>query len=590
MTASIKEYCRAATVGDVTLSGLSTPVDGLTLVANDRVLVRVQDDPTENGIWLAASGAWTRAADFDATGEAVGGALVSVRSGSTAKGSVWRLAGSGTPVIGTDEIEFEPAIFGSLMGQDELNGQFLDIMRFIPYGRRADIIDGTSYSGAFDASPYVNVALQEAAVTGRVLRLHQGYGHMVIEDNLLVPVGRNGLTGMIGGDWTLSKFFFDGTGVDKGIFLDGGVSTGVNAEYGGTLQGFRVECRSGAKRAVTISNINHPRLVRLWLRDAEESALVLYDTIEARIDHVSVSGSGDADHPQVDIGTEAAFNDTTLLAHQLRIGAGHEGCVAGIDINKLNGGTFEVCAVESTGVPVRIGNASDAAVGVGKLTFINQNIENPTTCYYEVGQGLSGDAYVNELSLLNCINYLSGATGIASGMKAKRTVSLRAQGTYFGLNAAGGAHFNLEGTANIGAEIGGSRAATGGSHPWVLENGTQRFDAGPRGPWLQDYPRPCRYGSATISGTAGAGLIETAGGLNELYRPSNGSATTMTTLTYGGVSGPVIGLRATNGNTTLQHQSSFLLDGFKLLGAANVTMVQDKEYRFRYDAGMWREF
>ena len=41
-------------------------VDGVTTIANDRVLVISQTDPIENGIYLAKVGAWTRATDFPA--------------------------------------------------------------------------------------------------------------------------------------------------------------------------------------------------------------------------------------------------------------------------------------------------------------------------------------------------------------------------------------------------------------------------------------------------------------------------------------------------------------------------------------------
>jgi hypothetical protein len=49
---------------DVTLSGLQT-WGSITLVAGNRVLVKDQSDFTENGIWVVASGAWTRPSDFN---------------------------------------------------------------------------------------------------------------------------------------------------------------------------------------------------------------------------------------------------------------------------------------------------------------------------------------------------------------------------------------------------------------------------------------------------------------------------------------------------------------------------------------------
>ncbi len=52
----------AATTENVTLSGEQT-IDGVDLEAGDRVLVKDQADGAENGVYVAALGAWSRAAD-----------------------------------------------------------------------------------------------------------------------------------------------------------------------------------------------------------------------------------------------------------------------------------------------------------------------------------------------------------------------------------------------------------------------------------------------------------------------------------------------------------------------------------------------
>src|SRR6202043_2288378 len=59
-----KAAVRAATTGPVILSSLQI-IDGVTLVDGDRVLVKDQIIAAEDGIYLARSGAWERAADGD---------------------------------------------------------------------------------------------------------------------------------------------------------------------------------------------------------------------------------------------------------------------------------------------------------------------------------------------------------------------------------------------------------------------------------------------------------------------------------------------------------------------------------------------
>ena len=65
-----KASVRAATTANITLSGAQT-VDGVALVAGDRVLVKDQSTQSQNGIFLVASGAWTRAVDADSWNELV---------------------------------------------------------------------------------------------------------------------------------------------------------------------------------------------------------------------------------------------------------------------------------------------------------------------------------------------------------------------------------------------------------------------------------------------------------------------------------------------------------------------------------------
>jgi len=75
-----KQSVRAATTGNITLSGAQT-IDGVSLIAGDRCLVRAQTLGQDNGIYVVTAGAWTRAADSDSAAE-LRGALVSVEAGT----------------------------------------------------------------------------------------------------------------------------------------------------------------------------------------------------------------------------------------------------------------------------------------------------------------------------------------------------------------------------------------------------------------------------------------------------------------------------------------------------------------------------
>lgn len=66
----VKASVLAATTANITLSGAQT-IDGVSVVAGDRVLVKNQTTQADNGIYVAASGAWARSADANTWDELV---------------------------------------------------------------------------------------------------------------------------------------------------------------------------------------------------------------------------------------------------------------------------------------------------------------------------------------------------------------------------------------------------------------------------------------------------------------------------------------------------------------------------------------
>jgi hypothetical protein len=60
----------AASTANLTLSGAQT-IDGVSVIAGDRVLVKDQSTASNNGIYLCASGSWTRTTDADTYAELV---------------------------------------------------------------------------------------------------------------------------------------------------------------------------------------------------------------------------------------------------------------------------------------------------------------------------------------------------------------------------------------------------------------------------------------------------------------------------------------------------------------------------------------
>jgi len=77
-----------ATTANITLSGTQT-IDGVAVIVGDRVLVKDQSTAADNGIYVVASGAWTRADDASTATE-IQGAVVSTQSGTANGDTTWR--------------------------------------------------------------------------------------------------------------------------------------------------------------------------------------------------------------------------------------------------------------------------------------------------------------------------------------------------------------------------------------------------------------------------------------------------------------------------------------------------------------------
>lgn len=99
----------AATTANVTLASAlenGDTLDGVTLATGNRILVKNQTTQSENGIYVvAASGAPSRATDFDAPAEIDGGDFVFVTGGTANDNTGWVQTNT-VGTVGTDAIAF----------------------------------------------------------------------------------------------------------------------------------------------------------------------------------------------------------------------------------------------------------------------------------------------------------------------------------------------------------------------------------------------------------------------------------------------------------------------------------------------------
>lgn len=100
---AVKAPCVAVSIVNITLSGEQT-VNSVAVLSGDRVLVTSQADDKDNGIYVASSAAWARAADFDGNRDAANGTLVVVAT--TPLVGFYQMTATNPVVIGTTDLTF----------------------------------------------------------------------------------------------------------------------------------------------------------------------------------------------------------------------------------------------------------------------------------------------------------------------------------------------------------------------------------------------------------------------------------------------------------------------------------------------------
>lgn len=128
----IKNSARATTTANINLSSPGAAIDGVTLTAGDRVLVKNQTTPAENGIYVFATSAsaMTRAADMNAPGE-FPSAFVFVEEGTINQDTGWVCTTNAPVTVGTTAINFS---------QFSGAGSFVDGNGLVRTGNQLDVV------------------------------------------------------------------------------------------------------------------------------------------------------------------------------------------------------------------------------------------------------------------------------------------------------------------------------------------------------------------------------------------------------------------------------------------------------------------
>jgi hypothetical protein len=203
----VKASVKAATTGNITLSAPQT-IDGVSVIAGDRVLVKNQTAASANGIYLVAAGSWTRTTDMDAWDD-FPGAFTFVEEGTTQADSGWVCTVNAGGTLGTTPItwsQFSGAgTYTAGTGLTLTGGVFSITNTAVTAG---------SYGGASQSlSATVNAQGQLTALSAQSIAIANtqvsGLGTMSTQDANNVAITGGSITNLT---------TFDGITIDGGTF------------------------------------------------------------------------------------------------------------------------------------------------------------------------------------------------------------------------------------------------------------------------------------------------------------------------------------------------------------------------------------
>ena len=169
-----KMSCIAATTANITLSGTQT-VDGVVLIATDRVLVKNQTASAANGIYLCAAGAWTRTTDAD-TWDELRSAFVFVEKGTLYADTGWTCTIDSGGTLGTTAVTW--AQFSGAGSYTAGTGLTLTGTAFSLTSPVATTLGGTNLT-SFTANGVMYASSTSALATGSVFT-YSANGNLVV--------------------------------------------------------------------------------------------------------------------------------------------------------------------------------------------------------------------------------------------------------------------------------------------------------------------------------------------------------------------------------------------------------------------------
>jgi hypothetical protein len=238
---SWKQPVNAATTANITLSGAQT-IDTVSIVAGDRVLVKNQTASAENGIYVAAAGAWSRSPDANLWDELVS-ALVFVESGAQA-GSAWYCPVQPGGTLGVTAVTWNNFSVGgvyfagtglNLSGGDTFNITNTGVTA-ATYGSASTVpAIAVNLQGQITSATNTNIAIDATAITSGTIdsaRISGNYSGITGVGTLTNLTVSNTISGSISGNAATATSATSATTATTATNLAGGATGSVPYQSG----------------------------------------------------------------------------------------------------------------------------------------------------------------------------------------------------------------------------------------------------------------------------------------------------------------------------------------------------------------------
>jgi len=513
---NVKAAVIAATTANITLSGAQT-IDGIAIVAGNRVLVKDQTAPAENGIYVASAGAWSRATDMDVWAE-FPGAFTFVTTGSDYADTGWVCTSDAGGTLGTTAVTWSQF---SGAGQYTA-GEGLDLTGVV-FSVNVDEVTTTITGDAVVVKASAQFVTPDiGAATGTSL---SATGTVTADDTI---TGGNIATG---GTVSSTGTATVGNVATGGTISSTGTATAGNLVTGGTLSVTGTATVGNVDTAGTISATS----------SITGGSVATGGTVSATgtitggniATGGTVSSTGTATLGNVATGGTVSATGTITGGNVATGGTVSATGTITSDVTITGGNIATSGTVSSTGTAT-LGNVATGGTVSATGTITGGNLATGGTMS-STGTATAGNlatgGTVSATSTITSDDTITGGN-VATGGTVSATGTITSADTITGGNVATGGTVSATGTITSDVTITGGNVATGGT---VSATGTITSDDTITGGNLATGGTVSSTGTATLGNVATGGTVSATGTATVGNVATGGTVSATGTITGGNV-------------------------------------------------------